>query len=68
MVFAVDLPSGGDPHAGEMPAEHVVADATVTLGALEPCRPLPPAAHAAGSEARFSVQPGRGLGHRVGCG
>jgi hydroxyethylthiazole kinase-like uncharacterized protein yjeF len=54
-MVAVDLPSGVDPDTGELPppgdlgrARHVVADVTVTFGALKPCLLLPPASRAAG--------------------
>ncbi|NUS44360.1 MAG: NAD(P)H-hydrate epimerase [Mycobacteriaceae bacterium] len=47
-VVAVDLPSGVDPDTGETDGQHVVADVTVTFGAMKPCLMLPPAAYATG--------------------
>jgi hydroxyethylthiazole kinase-like uncharacterized protein yjeF len=47
-VLAVDLPSGVDPDSGEASGSHVVADVTVTFGALKPCLLVPPAARAVG--------------------
>jgi len=48
VVVAVDLPSGIDPDTGELSGPHVVADLTVTFGALKPGLLLPPASVAAG--------------------
>ena len=47
-VVAVDVPSGVDVETGELPGAHVVADATVTMGAAKPALLLPPARWAAG--------------------
>ena len=48
LVVSVDLPSGVDADTGELPGEHVVADATVTFGTRKVALVVDPAAGAAG--------------------
>ncbi|MGN6161391.1 MAG: NAD(P)H-hydrate dehydratase [Marmoricola sp.] len=47
-VVAVDVPSGVDVDSGELPAEHVRADLTVTFGTHKACHLVDPAALACG--------------------
>ncbi|GAB4063443.1 bifunctional ADP-dependent NAD(P)H-hydrate dehydratase/NAD(P)H-hydrate epimerase [Angustibacter speluncae] len=47
-VVAVDLPSGVAPDTGATSGPHVVADVTVTFGAVKPATVLPPGEAASG--------------------
>ena len=60
-VVAVDIPSGVDPDTGEVKGAYVVADVTVSFGALKPCLLLPPAVYAAGRVVNVDVGIGDGL-------
>ena len=48
-VVAVDVPSGVDVDSGELPADHIHADLTVTFGTHKPCHLVDPAALACGA-------------------